>query len=96
MGLSVSHHLPCCHADCLGGELAVAHIEEVFQAGAEEVDDEDIVEAFLTKVVDLRYAGCKDVGEEEGQGQGNARQPERIRYERHSSRSCGASALRGS
>ena len=27
---SVSHHLPCGHADGLGGELASTHVEEVF------------------------------------------------------------------
>jgi hypothetical protein len=29
-------------------------IEEVFKRGAEEVDHEDIVEAFLTEVIDIR------------------------------------------
>lgn len=43
LGWAVSHHLPCGHADGLGGELASTHVEEVFQAGSEEVDDQNIV-----------------------------------------------------
>lgn len=39
----VSHHLSCGHADSLGGELASTHVEEVFQAGTEEVDDQNIM-----------------------------------------------------
>jgi hypothetical protein len=32
-------------------------IEEVFQTGPEEVDDEDVVEALLAEVVYIRNAG---------------------------------------
>ena len=48
-----AHHLLRRHADSFDAELAAAHVKEVFEVGAEEVDDEDIVEAFLTKVVHL-------------------------------------------
>ena len=41
------------HANCLDRELAAAHVEEVFEIGPKEVDDEDIVEALLTEVVYL-------------------------------------------
>lgn len=40
---SGSHHLPCGHADGLGGELASTHVEKIFQAGAEKVDDQNVV-----------------------------------------------------
>ena len=36
-------------------------VEQVFQAGAEEVDHEDVVQAFLPEIVYIRNAGC--VGE---------------------------------
>jgi hypothetical protein len=32
-------------------------VEKVFERRAEEVDDEDVVKAFLTEVIDIRYAG---------------------------------------
>ena len=32
-------------------------IEEIFERRAEEIDDQDIVEAFLAKVIHIRYAG---------------------------------------
>ena len=50
-----AHHLLRCHADSFDAELAAAHVKEVFEVGAEEVDDEDIVEALLTEVVNLRH-----------------------------------------
>lgn len=52
-----TYHLPCRHAYSLDGELAATHIEQVLQTRSEEIDDEDVVEAFLTKVVYLRDAG---------------------------------------
>jgi hypothetical protein len=33
-------------------------IEEIFETGAQEIDDEDVVEAFLAKVVDIGDSGC--------------------------------------
>ena len=48
-----THHLPRSHADGLDRELAPAHVEEVLEIGSEEVDDEDVVETLLTKVVHL-------------------------------------------
>ena len=32
-------------------------VEQVLQAGAEKVDDQDVVEAFLAKVIDIRNPG---------------------------------------
>lgn len=32
-------------------------VEKVFERRAEEVDDEDVVKAFLAEVIDIWYAG---------------------------------------
>jgi len=32
----------------------MAMVEEIFEAGSEEVDDKDIVKAFLTEVINIR------------------------------------------
>ena len=56
-----TYHLLCNHDHSLYGEPTVAVIEEVFQAGSEKIDDEDVVQAFLAKVVHIRdssYALC--------------------------------------
>lgn len=36
-------------------------IEQVFERRSEEIDDKDIVQAFLAEVVDIRYAGCDNL-----------------------------------
>jgi hypothetical protein len=51
-------HLLGCHDDCLDRELAAAHVEEVFETRSEQVNNEDVVKALLTKVVDLWYPSC--------------------------------------
>lgn len=56
------------HDDGLGGELATTHVKEIFEGGAEEVDDEDVVEALLAKVVDCRHASWEDAGGERSEG----------------------------
>ena len=33
-------------------------VEEVLQTGAKEVNDQNVVEAFLTKVINIRDPGC--------------------------------------
>jgi hypothetical protein len=33
-------------------------VEQVLQAGAEQVDDQDVVQALLAKVIDIRNPGC--------------------------------------
>lgn len=53
-----THHLPCCHAHSFDRKLSSAHIEEVLQTWSEQVNDEDVMETFLAKVVYLRNAGC--------------------------------------
>ena len=46
------------HAHGLDRELAAAHVEEVLEAGPEEIDDEDVVQALLAEVVYLWYSLC--------------------------------------
>ena len=58
MYISCTHHLPCGHAHRLDRELASAHVEQVLQARAQQVDDEDVMEAFLPEVVYLGYSRC--------------------------------------
>ena len=49
-----THHLPRCHANSLYRELPPTHVEQVFEAGTQQVDDEDVVQPFLPEVVYLR------------------------------------------
>lgn len=58
-----TNHLFRSHANCFDGELAAAEVEEVFQVRAQEVNNENIVETLLTKMVDLRNADCVASGE---------------------------------
>ena len=53
-----THHLLGDHDNGLDGELPVAVVEQVLQAGSEQVDDQDVVQAFLAEVVDIRDPGC--------------------------------------
>ena len=46
------------HTNSLDAELAAAEVEEIFQVGTQEVDDENIMETLLSKMVDLRNADC--------------------------------------
>lgn len=52
-----TYHLLGNHDNCLDGKLPVAVIEKILQAGAEKVNNEDVVETFLTKVIDIRDPG---------------------------------------
>jgi hypothetical protein len=51
-----THHLLSTHSHRLDAELSVAHVEEILEIWAQEVDYEHVVKSFLTKVIDLRYA----------------------------------------
>lgn len=51
-------HLLGDHDYSLDGELPVAVVEQVLQTGAEEVDDQDVVQTLLAEVVDIRDPGC--------------------------------------
>lgn len=52
-----TYHLLCSHAHGFHSKLAPTHVEQVFEVGTEEIDNEDIVKALLSKVMDLRNAG---------------------------------------
>jgi hypothetical protein len=56
MGAVEAYHLLGYHYDRLDGEFPVAVVEQVLQAG---VDDQDVVEAFLAEVIDIRDPGCR-------------------------------------
>lgn len=51
--LHAREHLLSHHHHSLGGESSVAVIEQILQTGTEEVDDENVVQALLAKVVDI-------------------------------------------
>ena len=53
-----THHLLSGHAHRLDRELAAAHVEEVLEAGPEEIDDEDVVQALLDEMVYVLDASC--------------------------------------
>lgn len=53
-----TYHLLGDHDDRLDRELPVAVIEKILQAGSEEVDDQDVMQTLLAKVVDIRDSGC--------------------------------------
>jgi hypothetical protein len=92
-------HLARGHAHGLDTELAAAHVEQVLQVRAEQVDDEHVVQTLLPKVVHVRDARCRAGVSGVWRGRecaGDARVLLSVRYERYSSRSCGASDLRGS
>lgn len=51
-----AYHLLGSHAHGLNRELTATHVEKVLEVRAEQVDDENIVQALLTEVVYLRDA----------------------------------------
>jgi len=53
-GLHARQHLLGDHDDSLGREATVAVIEQVFERGTQQVNDEDVVQALLTEVVNVR------------------------------------------
>jgi hypothetical protein len=56
---NINHHLLCSHAHSLDGELATAHIKQVFKIGSQEIDCEDVMQALLAEVMDLRNTDCE-------------------------------------
>jgi hypothetical protein len=54
-----THHLLGDHNNSLDGKLPVAVVEQILQAGAEQVDHKDVVEALLAEVVDVGDPGCR-------------------------------------
>lgn len=37
-------------------------VEQVLQTGTEQVDDQNVVEAFLAEIIDIRDPGCTGSG----------------------------------
>jgi hypothetical protein len=54
----MTNHLLRNHHHGLYGESPVAVVEEILERWSEEVDDQDVVEAFLAEVVDIRNSRC--------------------------------------
>lgn len=97
-----TNHLLGDHNNGLGREPAVAVIKKVLERRSEKVNDEDVVQALLSEVVDIRDTGCdrklawKKGGPVTRASSKHLRHPTKILYVRYSSRSWGASLLRGS
>ena len=90
------YHLLRHHNHRFRGESSIAVVEEIFQTGTKEVDHQDVVQAFLTEIVDVGYAGCTQSAMPLKINRHSSRQPTRILYVRYSSRNCGASLFLGS
>lgn len=58
---SDSYHLLSHHDHRLYREPSVAMIKQIFERRTEEVDHQDVVEAFLAKVIDIRDTSCEGV-----------------------------------
>lgn len=58
-----TYHLLGYHDDGLDGKLPVAVVEQVLQAGAEQVDDQDVMETFLAEVINIRDPGYDNVSQ---------------------------------
>ena len=57
-GLHAGEHLLAHHAYGLLCEFPTTQVKEVFKTRAKEVDDENIVQSFLSKIVNTRNALC--------------------------------------
>ena len=55
------YHLLRNHCDCLDGESTVAMIKQIFQTRAQQIEDQNVVETFLTVVIHVRHTGCTAV-----------------------------------
>lgn len=56
--LRITHHLLGDHDYSLDRKLPVAVVEQVLQTGTEQVDDQDVVQALLAEVVNIRDPSC--------------------------------------
>lgn len=57
--LHSGQHLFCDHDHGLNGEASAAVVEQVFQTGAEQIDHQYVVKAFLTEVVYIGNSSCE-------------------------------------
>jgi len=51
--LKLTHHLFGYHYNSLKGEPPVAMIEEIFKRRTKQINNQDVVQAFLAEVVDI-------------------------------------------
>jgi len=63
-----AYHLLGDHDHGFDRKPSVAMIEEVFQARSQKVDDEDVVQTFLTEVVHIGNASCGMVSANKSHG----------------------------
>ena len=54
----IAYHLLSYHDHGLDAEASVAVVEKVLQGWSEKVDNQDVVETLLAKVVDIWNASC--------------------------------------
>lgn len=54
-----TYHLLCYHDDCLDRKLPVAVVEQVLETGTEQINHQDVMEAFLAEVINIRDPGCE-------------------------------------
>jgi len=57
-GLYAGQHLLGDHHNSLDGESAVAVVEEILQGRTKQVNDKNVVEAFLAEVIDIGNTSC--------------------------------------
>lgn len=50
---TATDHLAGSHTNSLGGKLSPAHVKEILQTWAEQIDDQDVVETLLAEMVYL-------------------------------------------
>lgn len=55
-----AYHLFGYQNDSLQGESPPTHVKQVFERGAQQIDNEDVMETFLAEVVHVRDTGYKD------------------------------------
>jgi len=58
--LHSAEHLLGNHHNSFDGELPTTHIEQVFEARAQEVDDKYVVQPFLSKMIYLGNTNCQN------------------------------------
>lgn len=52
--LKMMYHLFCDHNHRLDRESSVAVIEEIFERGSKQIDNQDVMKTFLTEIVNIR------------------------------------------
>lgn len=67
-----THQLIRQHQNCFQAELSVAEVEQVLQAGPQQIDDHDVVVAFNAIPAHVGNADCSD--NEEGENCSDSRQ----------------------